>query len=90
MEKIEEQSKLNHTPPLVVKKKALINQNQRSNWSTRLYCKYAVTNNPAKVIGIRPNMIPNKKTSIIFLFKKGKKRGNIYPYILIHIAHKSQ
>jgi hypothetical protein len=59
------------------KKEMLINQ--RSNWSPRLYCKYAVTNNPAKVIGIRPNTIPNRKTSIILIFlKRRKKRGNIY------------
>ena len=53
------------------KKEMLINQ--RSNWSPRLYCKYAVTNNPAKVIGIRPNTIPNRKTSIISIYLKGKK-----------------
>ena len=47
--------------------------NQRSNWSPRLYCKYAVTNNPAKVIGIRPNTIPNRKTSIISICLKGEK-----------------
>lgn len=58
------------------KKEMLINQ--RSNWSPRLYCKYAVTNNPAKVIGIRPNTIPNRKTSIISICLKGEKRGNIY------------
>ena len=63
------------------KKEMLINQ--RSNWSPRLYCKYAVTNNPAKVIGIRPKTIPNKETSIIsiffcFNFWKGEKRGTIY------------
>lgn len=49
-----------------LKKEMLINQ--RSNWSPRLYCKYAVTNNPAKVIGIRPKTIPNRKTSIIWIF----------------------
>ena len=64
--------------------------NQRSNWSPRRYCKYAVTNNPAKVIGIRPNTIPNRKTSIIFFFWKEKGGGNIYPKILIYIAHESQ
>jgi len=42
--------------------------NQISNLSPRRYCKYAVTNNPAKVIGIRPNTIPDNKTSIIFFF----------------------
>jgi len=31
------------------KRETLINQ--RSNWLPRRYCKYAVTNNPAKVIG---------------------------------------
>nr|DAD46070.1 TPA_asm: hypothetical protein HUJ06_004300 [Nelumbo nucifera] len=40
----------------------------------RLYCKYAVTNNPAKVIGIRPNTIPNRKTSIISICLKKEKR----------------
>lgn len=55
--------------------------NQRSNSSLRRYCKYAVTNNPAKVIGISPKTIPNKKTSIILVWKK--KRGKIYPSILI-------
>ena len=59
------------------KKETLINQ--RSNWSPRRYCKYAVTNNPAKVMGIKPNTIPNRKTSIIFICSKGKKKGNIYP-----------
>ena len=56
------------------KKSTLINQ--RSSWSPRLYCKYAVTTNPAKVIGIRPKTIPNRKTSIIFIFslKREKER----------------
>ena len=54
------------------KSKVLINQ--RSNWSPRLYCKYAVTNNPAKVIGIRPKTIPNRKTSIISIYLKKRKR----------------
>ena len=60
-----------------IKKEMLINQ--RSNWSPRLYCKYAVTNNPAKVIGIRPKTIPNRKTSIISICLKGERGGNIYP-----------
>ena len=33
----------------------------------------------AKVMGIKPNTIPNRKTSIIFICSKGKKKGNIYP-----------
>jgi hypothetical protein len=46
-----------------------------------MYCKYAVTNNPAKVIGIRPNTIPNRKTSIILIFicLKGKNEGISIP-----------
>jgi hypothetical protein len=47
--------------------------NERSNWSPRLYCQYAVTNNPAKVIGIRPNTIPNRKTSIISMLLRKYK-----------------
>lgn len=77
-ERIEQHSNLNLTlprpPPRIklnkgggqLKKGMLINQ--RSNWSPRLYCKYAVTNNPAKVIGIKPKTIPNRKTSIIWIF----------------------
>ena len=64
--------------------------NQGSNWSPRRYCKYAVTNNPAKVIGIKPNTIPNRKTSIILISSKSKKKGNIYLQILICINHESQ
>ena len=30
-------------------------------------------------MGIKPNTIPNRKTSIIFICSKGKKKGNIYP-----------
>jgi hypothetical protein len=80
---IEQQSKF--PPPYGLKLKQVGGQskieiliNQRSNWSPRLYCKYAVTNNPAKVIGIRPKTIPNSKTSIISFVWKGKGRGNIY------------
>lgn len=39
--------------------------NQSFNWLPRLYCKYAVTNNRAKVIEIRLNTIPKRETSII-------------------------
>lgn len=63
-----------------IKKKSIV-INQRSNWSPRLYCKYAVTNNPAKVIGIRPNTIPNRKTSIISICLKEKKE---YLYLNIN------
>jgi hypothetical protein len=36
-----------------------------SNWSPRLYCEYAVTNEPAKVIGIEPSTIPDNNASTI-------------------------
>ena len=42
---------------------------QNSQWSMvgqpRLYCEYAVTNEPAKVIGIEPSTIPDNNASTI-------------------------
>jgi len=56
----------NHNLKVVGPAKKALFINQRKAQSTPLYCKYdAVTNNPAKGIGIRPNTIPNRKTEII-------------------------
>ena len=38
------------------------------NWSPRRYCKYAVTNKPAKVTGTNPSTIPDKRGSTMFLY----------------------
>jgi hypothetical protein len=43
----------------------LVNFYLISNWSPRLYCEYAVTNDPAKVIGIEPSTIPDNNASTI-------------------------
>ena len=37
------------------------------NWLPLRYCKYAATNNPTKVTGIRPNTIPDNNGSTIYI-----------------------
>ena len=60
-----------------IKKDLLINQ--RSNWSPRLYCKYTITDNTAKVIGTRPKTIPIRKLDWFqFVWKNKKRRNHIY------------
>lgn len=54
-----------------IKRKKLLNQ--ISNRSPRRYCKYAVTNNPAKVIGTNPKTIPESKVSTISIKAKSRK-----------------